>query len=178
MRFGYFVSQSRSQEEALLEFYNNLNPNHKIQNIGLIGSQEPRPNTKYPNLKWDDLACYAALIGIKNLKEAGKHDKAQSQPQEEGSLETTDRPKLTEVGDEITFDQMAALIAKKKQDKTLKTYTDTLERLCRERKKELKDKSKKLPIPLYKKGSFMRDIYLKRFDAETGKPLFQRMIIR
>jgi len=174
----YDRERHKHMKKALLEFYRNLNPNHEIESVEHIGKQDSRQNATYPSLTWVDLACYAALIGVEELKTTEEHDRAQGQLSEKSKhSEGSDGPRLTEVGDEITLEQIAALIAKKKPDTTIKTHKDTLERLCRERKKELKDKSKQPPIPLYKTGSFMRDVYLKRFDNETGQPLFQRMII-
>jgi hypothetical protein len=173
----YDRERHKHMKEALLEFYRNLNPNHEIENVEHIGNQDNRQNTIYPTLTWIDLACYAALIGIEELKTAEQHDQAQNQFKEEridpGNSNGTE---LTEVGEEITIEKLAALITEKKAKGTYATHKDTLERLCRERKKELKDKTKQLPTPLYKTGVFMRDIYLKRFDNETGRPLFQRMM--
>lgn len=175
----YDRERHKHMKEALLEFYNNLNPNHKIEHAEHIGNEDSKQNAIYPSVSWVDLACYAALIGIEELKTAEEHGQAQgqlSERREHPMGSGGSRPR--EVGEEITLERMARLITQKKPSGAYKTHKDTLERLCRERKRELTDKDKKLPIPLYKTGSLMRDIYIKRFDDETGQPLFQRMIIR
>jgi len=167
----------KHMKEALLEFYRNLNPNHEIENVEHIGNQDNRQNTIHPTLTWIDLACYAALIGVEELKTAEEHDRAQDQLSEKSKhSRDSDGARLTEVGEEITLDQMTTLIAKKKPHIPFQTHKDTLKRLCRERRRELKEKKEQPPVRLYKKGGIMRDIYLKRFDDETGQPLFQRMI--
>ena len=170
-------NRHRHMREALLVYYNNLNPDHQLEQIEHISAQHERKDIKYPSFTWEDLACYAALIGIEELKTAEQHDKAQSQFREERICPgNSNETGLTEVDEEITIEKLAVLITKKKAKGTYATHKESLERLCRERKKELKDKTKQLPTPLYKTGVFMRDIYLKRFDNETGRPLFQRMI--
>ena len=173
----YDRNRHRNMREALLDFYNNLNPDHQLEQIEHISVQNERRDIKYPSFTWVDLACYAAIIGIEELKTAEQHVQIQNRFNEErkdpGNSNGTG---LTEVGEEITIDKLATLITQKKANKTYATHKETLERICRERKKELKAKTTRLPTPLYKTGSFMRDIYLKRFDDETGRPLFQRMI--
>ena len=174
----YDRERHKHMKEALLGFYRNLNPNHKIENVEHIANQGNKQNTIYPSLTWVDLACYAALIGIQELKTAEEHSQAQGQLSEKREHPGgSDGPRLTEIGEEITLEQMAELIAKKKPDIPFQTHKDTLKRLCRERKRELKKDNKLDPVPLYKTGHFMRNIYLKKFDNETGQPLFQRMII-
>lgn len=174
----YDRERHKHMKEALLGFYRNLNPSHKAENVEQITNQANKQNAIYPSLTWVDLACFAALIGIEELKTAEEHDQAQGQLSEKRKYPRgSDGPRLTEVGDEITLEQMAELITKKKPDTPFQTHKDTLERLCRTRKEELKKNNKQPPVPLYKKGSFMRDIYLKRFEDETGQPLFQRMVI-
>jgi hypothetical protein len=171
-------NRHRHMREALLVYYNNLNPDHQLEQIERINTQHERKDIKYPSFTWIDLACYAALIGIKELKTAEQHAQAQNQVNEETKdLGNSNGTRLTEAGEEITLEKMTELIAKKKPDTTLKTHEDTLKRLCRVRKRELQKDNKLPPAPLYKTGHFMRDIYLKRFDNETGQPLFQRMII-
>jgi len=176
-RMWHDRSRHRHMRKALLVYYNNLNPDHQLEQIEHISAQDERKDIRYPSFTWIDLACYAALIGIEELKTSGRHDQVQNQANEEkkDSVNSSGAA-LTEVGEEITLDKLARLITQEKANGTHATHKDTLERLCRERKRELKENTIQLPTPLYKTGIFMRDIYLKRFDDETGRPLFQRMI--
>lgn len=170
-------NRHRHMREALRLYYNNLNPEHQLEQIEHISAHNERKEIKYPSFTWVDLACYAALIGIEELKTAEQHTQAQNKSKEKRKVPgNSNGSGLTEVGEEITIEELAALITQKKAKGTYATHKETLERLCRERKKELKEKTKQLPTPLYKTGVFLRDIYLKRFDDETGRPLFQRMI--
>lgn len=175
-RKWYDKSRHRHMRDALLDFYNNLNPGHKLAQIEHAEETHNQLNAIYPKICWQELACHAAVLGVEELAVTEKHIQAQGnalQSQDEEAQHQ--RSDLSPIGDTLTFDQVANMIRLNNPDKTMPTIRESLERLCRVRKNKQGPINRSRPEPLYKKGTTMRDIYIVGIDDTSGRFLFQRM---
>jgi len=145
-------------QTALLDQYNNLNPDAPLKHIkNAVAPDNAYQHLSYPDISWEDLECHAAMIRIDKLllaeAQQEKQDKdAEYQP-----------PTLEQV---VELDH----VLDASRDHAL--CRSTILKLCKRRQEQIEVRSLSLPQPLYTSGKKLRDIEIIEFPA-GNKPEYR-----